>query len=51
MPITIPLAGSPAWPCRTNGAIQLNKIDALSLSLDSWGGDPFAVWLDGLCVE
>ena len=29
----------------------LQRIEAISFSLDSWGGDPFMVWLDGLTVE
>jgi parallel beta-helix repeat protein len=51
MPIRIPLAGDAAWQRTETGATSLEHIDALSLSLDSWGGDPFTVWLDGLTVE
>lgn len=51
MPVSIPLAGNAAWTCRTNGTVQLNRIDAISLALDSWGGDPFTVWVDGLEVR
>ena len=51
MPVVIPLAGDTRWQRKTVGEVSLNRIRALSLSLDSWGGDPFTVWLDGLTVE
>lgn len=51
MPVTIPLEGNERWKHTTTGSVKLEHIDALSLSLDSWGGDPFTVWLDGLTVE
>ena len=51
MPVTIPLAGDICWQRTTTGHVSLDNIDALSLSLDSLGSDPFAVWLDGLTVE
>jgi parallel beta-helix repeat protein len=51
MPVTIPLAGDARWQRATTGQVTLDRIDAISLSLDSWGADPFTVWLDGLTVE
>ena len=51
MPINIPLAGDDAWQSTVTGSATLDRIEALSVSLDSWGGDPFTVWLDGLSVE
>jgi hypothetical protein len=33
------------------GSAALERIDAISLALDSWGNDPFTIWLDGLTVE
>jgi len=51
MPIVIPLAGDNRWERRVTGEINLARIDAVSLAVDSWGGDPFTVWLDGLTVE
>ena len=50
-PIQIPLAGDARWKRTANGAVALARIDAISVALDSWGGDPFVVWLDGLTVE
>jgi parallel beta-helix repeat protein len=51
MPMTLPLAGDAQWERTVKGTVTLERIEALSLSLDSWGGDPFTVWLDGLAVE
>ena len=51
MPVTIPLAGNAGWERTATGAITLGRIEAISLSLDSWGGDPFTVWVDGLTVQ
>ncbi len=51
IPIVIPLAGSDQWQRTVQGDCRLSQIDALSIALDSWGGDPFNVWLDGLAVE
>lgn len=51
MPVVIPLDGDEHWQRNVTGQVSLDRIDAVSLSLDSWGGDPFTVWLDGLTVE
>jgi parallel beta-helix repeat protein len=51
MPVIVPLAGDAQWSRTLRGEVTLERIDALSLSLDSWGGEPFTVWLDGLTVE
>ena len=51
MPVVIPLAGDAHWQRTVTGPATLERIEAISLSLDSWGGDPFTVWLDGLTVE
>jgi hypothetical protein len=31
--------------------IDLKHVTGLGISLDSWGADPFTVWIDGLTVE
>ncbi len=51
MPVVIPLAGNAAWTRTLKGTTTLERIDAVSLSLDSYGYDPFTVWLDGLEIE
>lgn len=51
MPVEIPLAGDTRWQRVVKGEVSLDRIDALSLGLDSWGGEPFTVWLDGLTVD
>lgn len=51
MRVEIPLAGDARWARTVFGDCSLQRIDAISLGLDSWGGDPFTVWLDGLAVQ
>ncbi len=51
MPVVIALAGDTRWADRTTGEFSLGRVDAISLAVDSWGGDSFTLWLDGLCVE
>jgi parallel beta-helix repeat protein len=50
-PVVIPLAGDAAWTATREGEFDLGRVDALSVALDSWGWQPFTVWLDGLAVE
>ena len=51
MPVSIPIEGDASWQRTTTGQVQMDRIDAISIGLDSWGGDPFTIWLDGLAVE
>ena len=51
MRASVPLAGSAAWERQQTGRVTLGRIDAVSLSLNSWGWEPFTVWLDGLTFE
>jgi parallel beta-helix repeat protein len=51
MPISIPLAGDRQWQRKVTGTVSLDRINALSLAFDSWGGDPFTVRVDGLTVD
>ena len=51
LPLSIPLAGDAQWQRTMQGIVALERIDAISLALDSWGYDPFTIWLDGLTVE
>lgn len=51
MPITIPLAGDARWERSTRGNAALEQVTGISLSFDSWGWEPFTVWLDGLTIE
>ena len=51
MPVVIPLDGDEHWERKVTGQVTLDRIEAVSLSLDSWGGDPFTVWVDGLTAE
>jgi hypothetical protein len=51
MPVVIPIEGNAEWQRTMTGSIDLGRVEALSLSLDSWGWEPFTIWLDGLTVE
>jgi len=51
MPVEIPLAGNEAWSRKETGSFDLHHVTALGIALDSWGGDPFTIWIDGLAVE
>jgi parallel beta-helix repeat protein len=51
MRVEVPLAGNADWKREDKGAVGLDKIDAVGVSLDSWGNDPFDIWLDGLQFE
>lgn len=51
MRVVVPLAGSAEWERKETGSVNLGRIDAVSLSLDSWGWAPFTVWVDGLTFE
>ncbi len=31
--------------------ITLDRVDYLSIQFDSWGNDPFTIWIDGLAFE
>lgn len=50
-PMVVPLDGDAHWTRRVEGEASLDRVDALSLAVDSWGGDPFEVWLDGIAFE
>jgi hypothetical protein len=51
MRIVVPLAANGEWERQSTGTVQLETIDAVSLSLDSWDWQPFTVWLDRLTFE
>jgi parallel beta-helix repeat protein len=51
MRVVVPLAGSAEWERKETGTVTLGQINAMSLSLDSWGWEPFTVWVDGLTFE
>lgn len=51
MRVEVPLAGDARWARKETGDVNLSDIKALGIALDSWGGDPFHVWLDGLSLE
>lgn len=46
--VTVPLRGNTSWTA--DGALP-KSLERISLGFDSWGGDPFELWLDGLQLE
>jgi hypothetical protein len=46
--LAIPLRGDAAWS--TEGELP-QSIERFSLGFDSWGSEPFVVWLDGIQFE
>lgn len=51
MPVQAPLSGSSEWSREDSGKIDLRHISGIGIALDSWGNEPFTIWLDGLTVE
>ncbi|HEY0865734.1 MAG TPA: right-handed parallel beta-helix repeat-containing protein, partial [Fimbriimonas sp.] len=51
MRVEIPLAGSEAWDRKDEGKPDLRTVTGISLAMDSWGGEPFTLWLDGMHFE
>ncbi|MBN1419581.1 MAG: right-handed parallel beta-helix repeat-containing protein, partial [Planctomycetes bacterium] len=51
MYVRAPLAGDAEWEVETSGRPALDCIDAIGISIDSWGNDPFTLWIDGLGFE
>lgn len=39
------------WVCETEGTLNWSRVEALSLTLDSYGAPAFTVWIDGLRAE
>jgi parallel beta-helix repeat protein len=51
MRIEVPLQGNEKWERKDEGAPDLKAITAMSVGMDSWGGEPFTLWLDGMHLE
>ncbi len=51
LPVEVPLTGDAAWTRTGSGRFDAAHVTGLGVALDSWGGDPFTVWLDGLSFE
>ncbi len=49
--VEAPLSGNAEWARKDSGKVDLQHITGIGLALDSWGGDPFTIWIDGLAVE
>ena len=51
MQVQAPLSGSSEWSREDSGKVDLRHISGIGIALDSWGNEPFTIWLDGLTVE
>jgi parallel beta-helix repeat protein len=51
LPVSIPLAGDKDWKRSQEGPADLQAVARLGIALDSWGGSPFTIWIDGLSAE
>ncbi|MEY2408001.1 MAG: hypothetical protein QOF48_671 [Verrucomicrobiota bacterium] len=51
MAVEVPLAGDDRWSRKESGKIDLAHLCGLGIALDSWGADPFTIWIDGLSVD
>ncbi len=51
MRMEIPVAGDKRWTRHETGHPDLQHVQAVGLALDSWGGDPFTVWIDGMEIR
>jgi len=49
--LVIPLGGSDDWERESTGKVDMQRIDAITLSFDSWEATPFTIRLDGLTCE
>ncbi|MBN2475283.1 MAG: right-handed parallel beta-helix repeat-containing protein [Pirellulales bacterium] len=49
--VVIPLDGNGPWKREPAGNVDLERIDAIGLSFDSWEAEPFTIWLDGMTCQ
>lgn len=47
--ITVPLAGDDLWTREVKG--KPGAVNYFTIGVDSWGGDPLQIWIDGLAVK
>jgi parallel beta-helix repeat protein len=47
--LSAPLAGDDAWNRETKGELTIVKY--FTIGIDSWGGDPLKIWIDGLAIK
>ena len=49
--IIIPVTGNSEWEYFNTWGANLSKISFFELHVDTWGYDPFSVWLDNVRFE
>jgi hypothetical protein len=47
--LAVPLAGSELWAREVKG--KPGAVNYFTIGVDSWGGDPLQVWIDGLAIK
>lgn len=47
--LSAPLAGDELWTREAKG--KLTSVNYLTIGVDSWGGDPLKIWIDGLSIK
>ena len=47
----IPLGAAPGWNVADEGKFTPSRVRAIGIGVDSWGWEPFTLWLDGLTVK
>lgn len=49
--LEIPLAGDQHWLRKDEGKPDLDQVESVRFTVDSWGAPGFTLWLDGLAAE
>ena len=49
--VSVPLLAESSWTRTVQGSGDLHHLRGVGIALDSWGNDPFTVWLDGLSIR
>jgi parallel beta-helix repeat protein len=49
--LRFPLSETAGWTITDDGKFQLGQISAIGIGVDSYGGDPFTLWLDGITIK
>lgn len=47
----VPFETDADWERTLEGEFSPGSLTGLGIALDSWGGDPFTIWLDGLALD
>ncbi|QRN98501.1 right-handed parallel beta-helix repeat-containing protein [Archangium violaceum] len=48
--VELPLAGGSGWTRTASGSPTFSKVDYVEIRTDTWGADPYDIWVDGLTL-